>query len=262
MTKTCPACGQQASGRFCSSCGTSLEAPVTCAQCGNELPPGGRFCNQCGAPTPATEALLAQRTASPQSQLPWVVAGIGAVAVVALLVVLLTRGGDEDVATAATAAPFASGATGDPSQVDLSSMTPREAADRLYDRVMRLASSGDSAQARGFLPMALAAYQQVPEVDADVRYHLGVLSLLNDDPATTRAQADTILAAQPDHLFGLYNAAAAEQARGNAAEARRFFQRFLDVYDAEIAKALPEYTAHSEGLTSMRQEASRAVDSL
>lgn len=141
-------------------------------------------------------------------------------------------------------------------------MTPREAADRLYDRVMRLAASGDSAQARSFLPMAVAAYQQVPDVDADVRYHLGVLGLMAGDPVSSRAQADSILTADPNHLFGLHTAAAAEQARGNDAAARELFQRFLDVYEQEVATGRPEYVAHEPALTSMRQEASRAVDSL
>jgi hypothetical protein len=268
MTRKCPACGQESSGRFCSNCGTSLEAAVSCAECGNELPPGGRFCNQCGAPTAATQALLAERRSSAGSPLPWVIAGIGGAAAVALLVVLLTRGGEEGAAAApiapmaGAAGPVAGAPVGDPSQVDIASMTPRERADRLYDRVMRLASAGDSAQARTFLPMALAAYQMVPEIDADARYHLGVLALMAGDAAGARAQADTLLAASPDHLFGLYNAAEAERLRGNEAAARQLLQRFLAVYDEEVAKGLPEYSDHAPALDAMRQEASRTVDSL
>ena len=266
MTSTCANCGHAGTGRFCSHCGTNLESAVACAECGNELPPGGRFCNQCGAPTAATQALLAQRSAGPaKSPLPWVVAGIGGVATVALLVVLLTRGGDEGAAAAAPAGPFAGGVggpVGDPTQVDIASMTERERADRLYNRVMESVSAGDTTQARSFLPMALAAYQMVPESDADLRYHVGVLALLNGDPATARAQADTILAASPDHLFGLYNAAEAERSMGNETAARQFLQRFLDVYDEEIAKGLPEYGEHAPALEAMRQDASRAVDSL
>lgn len=260
MTRTCSACGHQSAGRFCSNCGTSLEAALSCAECGNELPPGGRFCNQCGAPTAATQTLLAQRTGS-KSQLPLAVAAAVGVAAAALAFVLLTRGGDEPVA-AAPAAPFASGATGDPSQVDLSSMTPRQRADALYDRIMREASAGDSARARSFLPMAFAAYQMVPELDADARYHIGALTLMGGDPASARAQADTILASTPDHLLGLYTAAEAEQAMGNGPAARQLFERFLGVYDQEIATARPEYADHAPALTAMRQEASRAVDSL
>jgi tetratricopeptide (TPR) repeat protein len=266
MTRTCPACGHESSGRFCSNCGTGLDAAVACAECGNELPPGGRFCNQCGAPTAATQALLAQRAAgAKQSPLPWVLGGAGAVAVVALAVVLLSRGGDDQAAAAApAAAPFAgSGApAGDPSQIDLSTMTPRQQADRLYQRIMEEASAGDSARARGFLPMAFAAYQQVPDLDLDARYHLGVLHFLAGDAPSARAQADTILAAEPDHLFGLHTAASAEQALGNQAEANRLFERFLQVYDAQVATGREEYGAHAAVLDVMRQEASRAVDSL
>ena len=266
MTKKCPACGQESSGRFCSSCGANLEAAVACAECGNQLPPGGRFCNQCGAPTAATQALLAERRSTSSSPLPWVVAGVGATAAVVLLVVLLSRGGDEGAAAAPVApmagGPVAGAPVGDPSQVDLSSMTPRERADRLYDRVMRLASAGDSAQARTFLPMALAAYQMVPEIDADGRYHLGVLALMAGDAPGARAQADTLLAHSPDHLFGLYNAAEAERLMGNDAAARQLLQRFVDVYDEEVAKALPEYSDHAPALDAMRQEATRTVESL
>lgn len=260
-TKPCPACGAATAGRFCSQCGASVEAPVKCAECGNELPAGGRYCNACGAPTPATAAALAAAP-PPRSQpvVPWVIAGA---AVTALVAALVLRGGGEE--TPAPEAPFANGAAaGDPSAVDLSSMTPRQAADRLYERVMTSAEAGDSAQARQFLPMALQAYSMVPpqEVDADARYHLGVLHLFNGDAASARAQADTILSAAPTHLFGLYNAAQAERASGNVEAARGLYERFLAAYDAEVAKSLPEYQAHQPVLDVMRQDASRVVDTL
>lgn len=260
----CPSCGQPASGRFCSHCGAETGAPVSCAQCGNQLPPGGRFCNQCGTAAGTAGATAVPSVAPPaarsRSALPWAVAGVlGA----ALLAVLLLRGGEEPDTTPAQP-PFAAGGAvpvGDPRAVDLASMTPREAADRLFERVMRLSESGDSAQARNFLPMALAAYDRVPELDADARYHLGVLHLFNQDAAAASAQADTILAAQPDHLFGLYVAARADQAQGDGGAARTSYQRFLDRFEAERASGKPEYEAHAPALEIMRQDAARAVDS-
>ena len=45
-------------------------------------------------------------------------------------------------------------------------MTPRERADNLFNRVMQNVSSGDSTQAKFFLPMALSAYEAVPGLDA------------------------------------------------------------------------------------------------
>jgi tetratricopeptide (TPR) repeat protein len=197
---------------------------------------------------------------------PW---AFGGVAVLALLGVIVFQRYESGAAPAASAAaPFPAGAAapggpvGDPSQIDIASMSPRERADRLYERVMRTASGGDSAQARTFLPMALAAYQMVPDVDVDARYHIGVLSLMAGDPSTALAQADTILSAQPDHLFGLYNAAQAEQTMGDAAKAKQLYQHLLSAYDKEVAKALPEYQEHSPLLPVLKQDASRAVDSL
>jgi TPR repeat protein len=51
----------------------------------------------------------------------------------------------------------------------------RDAADRLFDRVMRAVAVGDSAQAGALLPMAIAAYQRARPLDHDALYHLSVL---------------------------------------------------------------------------------------
>lgn len=263
MTKTCPACGQEANGRFCSQCGVTLDGAHQCRDCGHDLPENGRFCNQCGAPAalPAASALN-QTEAAPaparSTSLPWVIAAGALVALLAVVLVPRFRG--EETAPQAVSGPPITGApAGDPSSVDLASMSPREAADRLFNRVMENVSTGDSAQARQFLPMALMAYQRVPELDLDGRYHLAVLQLVNNDPAAARAQADTILSAQPDHLFGLFTAAQAEQALGEEAAARELYGRFLARFESEVDRDLPEYRDHAQVLPAMREEAQRAV---
>ena len=261
MTETCPACGAQTSGRFCEHCGAALSA--ACRECGNPLPKGARFCNMCGA-TAAPPATTATRT----SPLPWAVAGIALAALIAVLLVPRLRGGPEAAPAAqppfagAGPAPAAGGPgapSGNPGAVDLASMTPREAADRLFNRVMTAASNGDTAQARQFIPMAIMAYQRVDSLDADGRYHLAALQIVGGSYDAARAQADTILASSPTHLFGLFTAADAEQHRGNAAGAKAFYQRFLDAYDAEVAKKLPEYEEHAQGLPAMKAAAEQAV---
>jgi tetratricopeptide (TPR) repeat protein len=258
MTETCPACGAQASGRFCEHCGAALSA--ACRECGNPLPKGARFCNMCGAPAapPATPA--AART----PVLPWAVAGVALAALIAVLVIPRLSGPREpEVAQApfaqAQGGPAAGAPQGNPGAVDLSSMTPREAADRLFNRVMTAVSTGDTAQAKQFLPMAIMAYQRVDSLDADGRYHLAALEIVGGDYDSARAQADSILARSPTHLFGLFSAAEAEQRRGNAAGAKEFYGRFLRVYDSEIAKKLPEYEEHAQGLPAMKEAAQRAV---
>jgi len=126
---------------------------------------------------------------------------------------------------------------------------------------MTAVSSGDTAQATRFVPMAIAAYGRVENLDADGRYHLAALHLVNGDAAAARAEADRLLAASPTHLFGLFVAAQAADATGNREEAKTFFRRFDQSYDAEVAKNLPEYGEHSQGLPQMREQARASAGS-
>ena len=256
----CPACGQSTTGAFCAHCGTA----VHCRECGTALLPGARFCTQCGTPvpSPATAPLGEAEAVEPpgrRSRLPWVVAGGALVALAAVLIV--PRLSEPEPQQPRFEFTPEGAPAGNPAAVDLASMTPRERADRLFDRVMRTLSQGDSAGARQFVPMAIAAYGMAGEPDADARYHLAALHLVGNDPAAARAQADTLLASSPNHLFGLFTAAQAEQARGNAEAARGMYRRFLDAYDAEIARNLPEYQAHQPALPGMRAEAARVAGS-
>lgn len=255
MSKTCPSCAAEASGRFCPQCGVAIDA--TCRECQNPLPTGARFCNQCGLTVSAQPVAAA---AAP-SRLPWAVAGLAIVALAG--VVIVPRISADPAEAAGVAAPFApqGGGAGamDPGQVDLSSMTPRERADRLFNRVMEGMSGGDTTRIAFFTDMAIQAYGMVPERNADLHYHLGELYRVKGDLTAARAQADTILAADPQHLFGLFGAATTEQARGDAARAKEFFQRFLDGYAAQVARNLPEYQEHQQGLPAMRAAAQQIV---
>jgi hypothetical protein len=264
MSQTCPSCGKPAAGRFCAECGVALDAE--CRDCGNRLPAGARFCNQCGRPVAASaEAAVPARSGN----LPWIVTGVALAALAGVLLYPKVRGEPEvptGSSSTAAAAPFASGSTsgaapavGDPRAIDVSSMDPREAADRLFNRVMQAEAGGDTAQSHQFLPMAIAAYGRVEKLDADGHYHLGILQLVANDGRAARAEADTILAADPHHLFGLFTAAQAEKAMGNQAQATTFYRRFLDSYDAEMKRGLPEYKEHDQALPPMKAEAERQV---
>lgn len=254
MSQTCPSCEAPVSGRFCNQCGVAIDAQ--CRECQNPLPAGARFCNQCGLSVSAQPAAPAR---AKQPALPWAIAAV-TVALLAASTILPRLTGDE-----ATPVPLAQpqgaapGGTGDPTQVDLASMTPRQAADRLFNRVMQGLSAGNNAEVQRFAPMAIQAYGMVPERDSDLHYHLGELYRVTGDAVAARAQADTILAADPQHLFGLYGAARAEELRGNAGAAKGMYQRFLDAYPTQVARNLPEYQEHSQGLPSMRAAAQQAV---
>jgi hypothetical protein len=251
MSHTCPACGTESEGRFCAQCGAALAAE--CRECGSPVPAGGRFCNQCGA-----SAAPAAATPPKRAVLPWAVAAAAVVGLAA--VVLLPRlSGSGPAPAPALAAPAAPAAGADPTGVDLASMSPRERADRLFNRVMEGVARGDTSQLVFFADMGVQAYGMVPERDADLHYHLAELHRVRGDAAGVQAQADTILAADPSHLFGLFSAARAAEMRGERSAAAGLFRRFVEAYPGEVARDLPEYREHMQGLPAMRAEAEQGA---
>ena len=76
------------------------------------------------------------------------------------------------------------------------------------------------------------------------RYDLGLIGLAADDAALAKAQADTILKAEPTHLLGLILAARAAGARGDGTVQAAFNKRLLAAEGAERKRALPEYEDH------------------
>jgi hypothetical protein len=255
MSQTCPSCAAPASGRFCPQCGVAIDA--TCRECQNPLPAGARFCNQCGVTVAAQASAPA---AAKPSVLPWAVTGLAVAALAAVLIIPRFSGGTDAAAMNLAGQPGAAAQGGmDPSSVDLASMTPRQRADQLFNRVMTELSNGDAERAKFFAPMAIEAYKMVPERDGDLHYHLGELYRVQGDLNAARAQADTLLAGNPGHLLGLFGAAKAEQMRGDADAAAALYRRFLDAYGEEMARDLPEYREHIQGLPSMRAEAQQGV---
>lgn len=250
MSQVCPSCGARGQGKFCSECGTGL-GPSTCPGCGHALGPGARFCTACGARQRGWEA-----PTPPARTFPVLPVAVAAVAVIALILVLVQR--NEPPAfpdQAGVGAPFAGVGSGTPP--DLSTMTPREQFNRLFDRVMMAAEQGDTATVASFSPMALQAYQNLSEVDADARYHAAMLKLHTGDTDGAKALADSILAIQPDHLFGYVLHAALARFRGDQADLRRIQDRFLAAWDREMAAGRQEYNDHRTVLDQFEQSARR-----
>jgi Tfp pilus assembly protein PilF len=138
-------------------------------------------------------------------------------------------------------------------------MSPEERAARLFNRVMILAEAGKTDSVRFFLPMALGAYDQLPALDADARYHVGLLQLAGGDIEAALAQADTIQRSVPTHLFIFVLRAHAYQQTGNTQLERRAYAEFLRNEPAETAKNRSEYSDHREVLNSFKQEAARVA---
>jgi tetratricopeptide (TPR) repeat protein len=154
---------------------------------------------------------------------------------------------------APAAAPATEAAPGTPP--DLSSMTPLEAADRLFNRVMQSASSGDSAQIEAFLPMAVAAYERARPLNLDGLFHLSLLNRTGGALDAALNAADEILQQDPNHLLGLAAAAEASAALGQASVAETHYRRILEIYDTESASGREEYSMHAGILNTLKTEA-------
>jgi hypothetical protein len=239
------------------------DATFPCPTCGVSLPARAKFCAECGTSVKAAAARTAAPApapgARPSAILPWFIAGVGVVAVAAMAIIMALRpaaGGGPSAA----AAPFAGGGgPGDRATTDLSQMTPRQAADRLYDRVARASEAGDTAQVQFFGPMTIQAYQGVTPVDADVRLHIGMTQLALGNLDGAAAEADSLVRDSRTHLFGPYLKAHIAQARRNAAAEKAAWQTFLANFDAERAKNLPEYEQHATALTGAKATAQQVT---
>jgi len=245
----CPNCGANATGKFCSACGATLKS-LACQRCGAPLSGGAKFCHACGAPTHGGPTGPTGRSTNP---VPWLVAGG---AVLALLVVLVIP---KLKSAGPAAAPQAAPAAGMAGPVDLNQMTPRDAADRLFNRIMTAYEHGAKDSAKFFAPMALQAYGMVGELDADGRYHVGLIDLVSDDYAGALAQADTIARTVPGHLYAAVLQAEVARARGDSSALRRAQRAFLDHYDAETKANRPEYAEHPGVLEQFHTEARQAL---
>jgi hypothetical protein len=138
---------------------------------------------------------------------------------------------------------------------DLSQMSPRDIADRLFDRIMRLSSEGKADSVGFFAEMALQNYSQMPSLDADLRYDMGRVAEVAGKEEVARAQADSILRAQPNHLLGLVLAGKAATMRGDAAALVGFNRRLAAAAPAERAKNLDEYQRHAADIDAALAQA-------
>jgi hypothetical protein len=257
----CPACSTPGAGRFCANCGASLET-TTCAGCEASLSPGARFCHRCGRPvgatvTPASGPGIPSAPA-PGSSLPWVVAAIALVCLLAFFAgnyykakksstldapqnALPQAGLDdrtpEDNSGQAVRAP------------DISQLSPEERADRLFNRVMLLNSQGKSDSVLFFAPMALESYRLLSPMNADQRYDMGRIAEVAGAYPLAAAQADTILQQNPAHLLGLILAARIAALEKQPSKQAAFTKRLLAAIPAETAKKLPEYDRHQADIT-------------
>ena len=231
--------------RFCTSCGANIRATA-------------KFCHRCGQPTDGTARAATSggtdgaNGASTTQVLPWAVAGIALLCLLAFIV-----GQNLGRAPVAPVAP-ASVATAPGRAPDISQMSPIDRADRLFQRVMTYVADGKSDSVAFFAPMAIQSQLALAPLDAHHRYDLGLLGMVSGDGAMARAQSDTILAESPDHLLGLILAMRSAGMAMDTAARGKHAQRLLEVVDRERARRLAEYVDHEPDITAaVREAASR-----
>ena len=242
----CPSCSAPTpTGNFCSACGASL-ARSRCRACSADVPPAARYCSGCGTPVGAA---LARPVAASGTFWVYAVAGAALLGLVLFLLVQRAPSGAQQLASA-EAAPDAAGVP-----PDISSMSPRERFDRLYNRIMRAAESGDEGTVSRFTPMALMAYAQLPDIDADARYHAALIKVHTGDAMGARALGDTILAQSPGHLFGYMVRGTVARWQKDEKNLAAAYTDFLRHHDAELKAGRSEYGEHSRALTDFRTAA-------
>jgi tetratricopeptide (TPR) repeat protein len=221
----------------------------------------GRFCTSCGADLAGVAAPAPRGTTPAASdggtgaRLGWVVAAFLLVAIILVVVFPVLNQSTQPASPAAAAPGAGAPPLGAAPNVDLSSMTPREAAERLFNRVMTAVAAGNEAEARNFAPMAVAAYELAEPLDVSGTFDLSLLKAVNQDYQGALDTAEAALQQNPDHLFLLSAAGAAAGALGDRERAAGHYRRLLEVFDAQTALAVPEYAGRPGLLPQMRAEA-------
>ena len=142
---------------------------------------------------------------------------------------------------------------------DLSSMTPRQAAIRLFNRIMMADEQGRPEEAQRFVPMALAAYGQLPRLDAVAHYHLGRIHAVAGDFASIPAEIDAIRRLAPNHLLATVLEHLLAEAAGDMEAMARAYATFAADYEAEMAAGRPEYRHHQITIEQFRIASTGAV---
>lgn len=142
-------------------------------------------------------------------------------------------------------------------QTDVASLSPRERADRLFNRVISAAERGDRDTTRMFAPMALLAYSMLPKMDPDAHLHRGLLYLVQSQLDSALWEARQIEAIVPEHLFGSYLRVRVFKAVGDRDKTARAYSDFVSRWEREQARARPEYEHHREVLQETYRIGSR-----
>ncbi|MEQ1649235.1 MAG: zinc ribbon domain-containing protein [Hyphomicrobiaceae bacterium] len=239
---------------------------AVCPACRAVLADGAKFCHDCGA---RQSGVHRGAMASPALSQWRLFAGLAALIAMATGILFYAIGGQvRQPRTATVTAPATDVAASrpaaqpvgqDPQQIDLASMTPWEAADRLFNRVMAAEESGDAAQAKQFAPMTLDAYRRVEALDGDAQYHIGLVGLVLGNLDAVRTQIKILEKETPNHLLGLDLAYKVARVSGDTALLPKILAQFSAAVATEQSTLRPEYEAHRVTIEKLRVLAAEAA---
>lgn len=260
----CPTCGESLSGPFCRSCGAPAPV-VTCPSCGQSGELTNEVCSECATPLVVSTAVQSTRepVARRTGVAGWAVSGALLVAL-ALAMALPQIQSPSSLNAAAAQLTQRGGPNDGPgsaANVDLSTMTPREAADRLFLRVMRAAASNDDVELQSFLPMALGAYALVDGLDSQGSFRVALLQRIGGLEREAFATLTAGLSENPSHLLLLGSAMEVAVSLGEEQDARQYATRLVDDFDAERDRALPEYEENVAVLENLKLRADELLTS-
>jgi hypothetical protein len=196
---------------------------------------------------------LDRRGSRPENHRAWLVAWILAAGAVAAVAAGVVWGSPKPVI------PAMSSAGGRPLAAplpELGSLSPEERFATLFDRLMRAGAEWDSATVASLSPLAVEAYTQLDSVDADTRFHAGLIAIQIGNFPGAHALADTLEARDPGHLFGPILVGALARLEGDTAGYRRALAEFRTRAGPELARTdRPEYVEHQQLLAEVRQAA-------
>lgn len=229
-------------------------AGPACPSCAAPVPAAARFCPACGAAL--KEAPEAGKDVGQWAA--WKVVAVGAVTGLLVVAVFGAVMYSQRPGAPSSASPFPSSLFDSPplassgTPPDLSKMTPREAADRLFDRVMMASEQGDSVEALRFAPMAIEAYGNLATLDRDAHYHLGLIHGVAGNRADVERQIAALRQGAPNHLLALVLEHDLAEQAGDGAAVARTLAAFAAAYDAERVLLRPEYDAHRNVIEKFR----------
>jgi hypothetical protein len=96
-------------------------------------------------------------------------------------------------------------------------------------------------------------------LNADQRYDMGRIGEVAGALPLAKAQADSILRENPNHLLGLILEARVALLAGDSAQLHSYERRLIASEKTELAKKREEYARHADDITSALQQAKKSL---